>query len=589
MWKDFASAAHDIGGLTALGLVCLLQYVWHAYSQRRLQSERDWFRDSLQAAETELAGVQTQSQGAQLENQLLCNLLAEPSSDIALRRLLQSFISINTPGVAAHFTRGETWTLHDAVGIDRRQGTELTLDPPVLAALSQSTHVVLTAAELETSALGRALQSASGGRLERLYLFRTSPTSEPLDGVVLTSNLPDGAGSEADRVRIVERLLTAAGRYFQRSAVAAAQEQELRMTREILELRSVVDLEFGSPQEMVQQFLDRLVAVCEFDFAAVYLLRRKDFVLTKLSSTHRVAARSELAHWETAALAISQSSLAAEQLQSHSEAALLRVTPTAPFRSAITVPMRVADEAAGLLCLCGLRPAALSEADRELLVWSAEYLLETILRTVDRATIEARASRDALTGLANRHAFDVALEEHLDRSMRTHRECALILVDLDCFKQINDRYGHPAGDEVLRTVARLIQDEVRLHVRGSDHPLAARYGGEELAVILPHVGLAGALRVAERLRQRIAETKVDIGGGDVQVTLSAGVAVAPSQANTAEALVIAADEALYAAKAGGRNRVRAADPLATVTTTRSIGEAHQQTMSYGAVEVESPA
>jgi diguanylate cyclase (GGDEF)-like protein len=555
MFANLGSPSLWIATLVAFALA---QRLWHAVRRSQWQAQFADVSQSLESALDELSQCRSALQGTQVENLVLCDLLAEADSDIALRRLLQSFVPINSAGVAAYFRRHEGWMLHDAVGIDRRQGHAIHIDPRLLGALGQSRSVILDGSQLELLELGRSLLAATGEHLDRLYLFRTSPIGEALDGVIVTSSLPEAGGSEAERVRIVERLVAAAGRYFHRSAMAAAQEQELRMTREILELRSVVDMEFSSPQEMVDQFLGRLAAVCEFEHAGVYLLRRRDGVLTRLSSSSGAGARTPDVAWETAERRIAEAALTDEFVKTHVDGQLRKLPFDVPFRSAVTVPMRIDAEPAGVLCLSGLRPAALADADHELLHWSGEFLLDTILKSVDRASIEARASLDALTGLANRHAFDDALAEYIERARITNRECALILIDLDHFKRINDRYGHPAGDEALRTVAALILEELRLHVRGTDHPLAARYGGEEVAVLLPHIGLAGALRVAERIRLRVAQNRIETQAGAFQVTLSAGVAVAPTQATTADDLVQAADNALYKAKRTGRDRVLAA-------------------------------
>jgi diguanylate cyclase (GGDEF)-like protein len=558
MWQDLASTAHQIGGVTALAGVCLLQYVWHLAARRRLRSQHDVLQAELNATRRELQAAQAVSSGALVENLVLCDLLAEADSNVALRRLLQAFVLVDTAGVAAYFRRDESWQLHDAVGMDRRHGQSIHPDQRLLAALGRQMSLVLDSGQVEQTQLGRGLAHAVGARLSQLYLFRTASLGELLDGVIVTSELPDTGGSIPDRVRVVERLVAAAGRYFHRSAMAAAQEQELRMTREILELRSVVDLEFSSPQQMVEQFLDRLMAVCEFDHAGVYLLRRRDGVLTLLSGSKSYPPRVDAGAWAASERAVAEHSVRDLKLVCHSEKDLQVLCGGSPFRSAITIPMHVGGEPAGVLVLTGQRSATLTEADRELLHWSGEYLLETILRTVDRASIEARASRDGLTGLANRHAFDTAIEQYVERSVHSGRDCTLILLDLDHFKRINDRYGHPAGDAALKAVASVIEEELRLHVRGTDHPLAARYGGEELAVLLPHVGLNGGLRVAERIRARVADTVVSTDTGDLQVTLSAGVAVAPAQATSPAQLIRAADRALYRAKQNGRDVVMAA-------------------------------
>jgi len=169
---------------------------------------------------------------------------------------------------------------------------------------------------------------------------------------------------------------------------------------------------------------------------------------------------------------------------------------------------------------------------------------------------QGEAERDSLTGLYNRRHFDERLAGELRRAERERSRVALLMLDLDHFKHINDTYGHAVGDEVLRHVAQIIAHEVRV---GTDVP--ARYGGEEFAVIAPGTNLLGAESLAERIRTRVAELRVPAGDQLVSVTLSVGVAVFDPRATTRDepvrALVEAADQRLYQAKHAGRNRVAA--------------------------------
>jgi diguanylate cyclase (GGDEF)-like protein len=163
--------------------------------------------------------------------------------------------------------------------------------------------------------------------------------------------------------------------------------------------------------------------------------------------------------------------------------------------------------------------------------------------------MQGMAERDALTALANRGRLLAVGHEEDRRARRFDHPLAAIMVDLDRFKLVNDRYGHGAGDDVLREVARRIRDTVR------ETDLPARYGGEEFAVLLPETDLATARDVAERIRLAVAEAPVSTRKGPLNVTLSAGVAVIDEHIRDLAALFDAADVALYAAKAAGRNRV----------------------------------
>ncbi|WP_301378235.1 MULTISPECIES: GGDEF domain-containing protein [Thalassolituus] len=156
---------------------------------------------------------------------------------------------------------------------------------------------------------------------------------------------------------------------------------------------------------------------------------------------------------------------------------------------------------------------------------------------------------DPLTGLFNVRHFRKSLEHELERTRRTGMTTALIMVDLDHFKNINDTWGHESGNQVLQTVAQLLQDQTR------KLDICCRYGGEEFAVILPSTELMLARQVAERCLNALRETVIPLDETDLQVTASIGVAVADNSAKTAESLIENADECMYEAKRGGRNQV----------------------------------
>ncbi|MDQ3815902.1 MAG: diguanylate cyclase [Armatimonadota bacterium] len=167
------------------------------------------------------------------------------------------------------------------------------------------------------------------------------------------------------------------------------------------------------------------------------------------------------------------------------------------------------------------------------------------------ARLLSLALTDGLTSVKNHRAFKERLAEEFARAVRYHTSLSLILLDVDRFKDYNDAFGHPAGDEVLKTIAGRLQETVR------DTDFVARYGGEEFAILLPHTDAAAALISAERLRSAIEESPWP----NRAVTASLGVAtVSPDMANAA-ALIVAADRALYTAKANGRDRVAHADGL----------------------------
>ncbi|GAB4191056.1 MAG: hypothetical protein OHK0022_04430 [Roseiflexaceae bacterium] len=164
--------------------------------------------------------------------------------------------------------------------------------------------------------------------------------------------------------------------------------------------------------------------------------------------------------------------------------------------------------------------------------------------------LREQAVRDQLTGLFNRRYLETTLEHELAEGRRGGHPVSIVMIDLDHFKQVNDLYGHAAGDQVLRTFGALAQSLLR------SGDVACRYGGEEFMLVLPGVSVEAAGVQAEQIRDAMAQTSIQVDGDPLFTTISCGVACAPEHGLTLDALLIAVDRALYAAKAAGRNCVR---------------------------------
>jgi len=220
---------------------------------------------------------------------------------------------------------------------------------------------------------------------------------------------------------------------------------------------------------------------------------------------------------------------------------------------ALSHPMRRGDDVharvSGVVSVAR-RDRPFSVAERELFHYLAEQAAVSIENVGLHETVERQAVTDELTGLFNRRRFQEAMATEVERSKRFGQPVGLVLLDLDDFKAVNDTYGHQQGDLVLREVARVLRETSR----EIDEP--ARYGGEELAVVLPGTDLEGAYNLAERVRAGIEELALPLldGEGALRVTASFGVATLPGSADDMRELVAAADEALYRAKRAGKNR-----------------------------------
>ena len=216
------------------------------------------------------------------------------------------------------------------------------------------------------------------------------------------------------------------------------------------------------------------------------------------------------------------------------------------------VPLVVGGKVIGSVLLS--RPTPHDDADEQRIRESVSQAAPVLANLRNLAIAEFRASTDGLTGLPNKRAVTDILKRMFAQAATERSPLALLMLDLDHFKQVNDQRGHAVGDQVLANVGAVMRSAMR------SRDFAGRNGGEEFAILLPDTEIPAALRIAERVRAAIAE--MSLPGTDVAVTVSVGVAGYPEHASTPDRLARLADAALYLAKRQGRDRVEMADPAA---------------------------
>jgi diguanylate cyclase (GGDEF)-like protein len=220
-------------------------------------------------------------------------------------------------------------------------------------------------------------------------------------------------------------------------------------------------------------------------------------------------------------------------------------------RSELCLPLIALEETFGVLVLESAKPDNFQEEDIHVLRSVADICAVGIRNAMQLQQAKTMASTDGLTGIYNRRGFETRIIESLGAAERNGLGLALLMIDIDHFKKLNDEFGHLLGDEVLRQVAKVFTQ----HIRKND--LVCRYGGEEFAILLPEIHTDRASAVAEKLRRVVQEFQFP--GVPRPVTISLGVADFPNHAKNRDELVRAADAALYGAKMNGRNRIETAE------------------------------
>ncbi len=537
----------------ALGVVCLLQYGAHLWATSRTRRENREIRRELDKVVDRLTCLESDRALAEAESSALRLLAGSSSLEGAVAVLLDYFAAEPEFSFAAYFdvTR-RTPRLQASRGLSSSSQRMATLDDEWLRRVTAEAAISLAPGESREGLFFEALAPDDRDKLSQLTLVRVGPAEAPA-GVLATTRLPPESASLPGRLELAKRLAAGVAGQLARVATLEVQQEELRLTRELLDLRCLVDQHLGSPVELLEEFLKRVLEATGFDRAVLHLASGNRLDAKPLVNAGAPLPRGIADLWKLDETTLARQGLRGEGLLFYDAADLHALRVRSTMCGAMVGPLVHESTLIGVVCLARQSDAPISAADRELLRWATDYLRDTILRTVDRAIIEQQARRDALTHLANRHTFDREIERHVEQALRTGDQCALIMLDLDRFKALNDKYGHLAGDEALRSVARLVQNGV-VRTRVTDRPLVARYGGEELVVLLPGVGADGACRIADEIVAAVREATIEHQGLLLRLTISGGVASCPEHGLTASEVIAAADAALYQAKSNGRDR-----------------------------------
>jgi two-component system, cell cycle response regulator len=320
------------------------------------------------------------------------------------------------------------------------------------------------------------------------------------------------------------------------------------MLNRALTLAEVYDTAFTAAREIV-----------EFDFGAITLYDRArgKHIICRVLGHNRPTARSpELEGAEfgdnagLCSMVVKNKHFlpAGDDVREREAVVFTRKLRLRGMESLMVLPLIVQDSAIGTFVLAARAASRFPKKTREMLGVISNQVAVSIENAKMYKRMEEMATTDGLTGLPNHRTFQSRLSEMLARAERHGKPLSLVLTDIDKFKNVNDTYGHPVGDAVLKRVAKVLGEQVR------KVDLAARYGGEEFAMVLEETDARGAHLFCERLRQEVASQLMTSEKGPFRVSISLGIAAYPTEGNEKQLLVERADQALYAAKEQGRNR-----------------------------------
>lgn len=554
-WHQTAEMAMHEGYVLALAATCLIQYIAYLHLRQSSRKANNDLNIELDELKGELSQVQRDRAFVRLENQLVREFVTQPDIDRSLSRLLKEFVPDPRYGFAAYLElQDEDFVVRQSRGDVLTKDAIVALPAELITRLAKDKLVSWNAFGVAESPFSFIFPKEEFNTVDRLHLVPILE-NDLVFGVIVTTQLyPVGMPADWQK-ELVCRFAACISPALRNAMKHQIQKSKLQLTTEMLSLRALSDMDHGAPLVMFERFLQRLMTMLNAETSSLFLSTTDDTMdkraLVRCGHHMVVGVNRKWEEHEHRLAIMGFSRKAAKHL---GENDLKAAGIDSLLGRALVVPMVQNDRIVGVMCFCRKQRTSFSAAQIRLASWAAEYLADRILRALDHAAIAREAKQDGLTQLANRRSFDQLITTEIESAEATGRECSLCLFDIDHFKQINDTYGHQAGDEVLRVVSNILMEQVN-QVRATDRPITARYGGEELVVLLPGVGMQGASRIAESIRRSIGRATVPYEEHLINVTVSAGIGCFPHHAVSEHELIRAADSALYHAKRNGRNRV----------------------------------
>lgn len=542
-------------GLLLWSFVCLLFYLCHRCRLMHVRRSKQDLSEQLKALKAKLASLEQQLHRATDENRLLRTVLMQMDAAKAAEVVLRNYVPDPRTGFGAVVQIiGDEQHVLFSRGLSEESTGHFRIPDDLIERLCEQGFALLEGPAVYDNGLLHCLAPRDREPVHRLALV--SPViGEPPAHAFVTSHLLPADGTAEQQRELARRVMQFLSQKLTIERDMEIQQNQLRLTSEMLQLRSVVDRSDESPTEILREYLNRLRVLLHAERIALFLgSPTMDFDGRIVRCGDELPANI-MPHWTQHEDLLFMRLRDNERLAALSSMDLKSLGVETLIGSAIVTPVLRDGRRIATLCCTRSRGDVFATPDRDLATWAADDLAKVMMRLLKHFAVVQQAKLDGLTELANRREFDEQIELVCASARESDYPVSLLLLDLDRFKYINDNYGHRAGDDVLRKVAQQLRSRVPEFIRGNDDYLLARYGGEELAVLLANVRESGAHRIAETLRTAIESLEIGYGEQSFRVTVSIGVATFPDHAETVEELITHADSALYTAKECGRNRV----------------------------------
>jgi diguanylate cyclase (GGDEF)-like protein len=554
-WLPFAGEVAEAGCLVGFALICCIQYGYHLYYVAQVTKTAKRRESEFIQLAAEREDLERDRFLVRIENQILREFATASDVQKACRSLLKYF----APNPSRHFAawlRLEESRLvtEESRGLSKTSRSDWQLLASDLAIPGDEEFLYLKGRELRQSDLWLRLSPEDRRKTEEVFFFPLTMGGQ-ISGGFITTGLYPGTASRSDQLGLAQRIISGIGGTLKQRLALKSKAHELRYTEELLQLRTLTDESFASTSDMVQRYVSTVQSMLNADGAILFLKS------SEIEAPWRIMVRChsgwnerQWSLWEEQAKRLLGEINPERELFAFDASALKALGIDTLMRSAMLVPLHQNQQLSGVFCFARRVEMGFDAGLGQLAIWASEHLGKTLVRLQSLADMKRLARQDGLTDLANRRSFDERLDREIRVAQRANMPCSLLLCDLDHFKRINDTHGHPAGDAVLRTIARILQQSA-LKTAAGERALTARYGGEELAIILPGQDEDMAERIAEEIRRAVCKEEIWWQRIPIRVSISIGAATFPAHGTSVKDLIASADQALYRAKEQGRNRV----------------------------------
>ncbi len=390
-------------------------------------------------------------------------------------------------------------------------------------------------------------QDAGETKLNEIELFMPLISRGRLIGIIVLGKKQSGRYSLEDfslLEDVTERVAVSMEKEYLREQLSEREKELSVINRSSAIMSSSLDI-----QGIFDSFVEELRKAVDVSWAAITLIGDSDLYFLALSSeigsAWKVGERIPIKGTATEWVVTHRKAIVEPDISQESQFVTAESHLKQGVRSIAYLPLIVKDETIGSLIVASRQSNAYSQRHLNLLQHLASQVAMPIENSRLYAEVEEKAHIDELTGLLNRRSLDEVMSSEINRHSRYGGVFSLIILDLDSLKAFNDKYGHLAGDRLLRKIGGIVKNTIR----SADQ--AFRYGGDEFAILLPSTPIDDAYQVAERVRKQVAS---EVIAGDIPVTTSLGLASWPTEGRGANELIAAADAALYHAKQSGGNR-----------------------------------